>query len=206
MSQSFNSDAFRGTFEVLFRDPKPAIPHFTVPTIAEISPQLLYDQGVRGIIFDKDNTITAPYANEIHPRLVDVMDQFMTVFGTNIKILSNSAGTKDDDHYHDAKVIEQELKIEVIRHKLKKPEGYGDVAEWFDCDLNQIVMIGDRLLTDTLFGNRAGLLTIHTGILTLKGDNIPAAIARFLENQLLKVWKKRGVTAPEHPLQNIRLK
>jgi len=206
MSQSFNSDAFRGTIDVLVRNQNLMVPHFTVNTIAEISPQLLYDQGVRAVVFDKDNTLTAPYINEIYTSLKPVVEQFREVFGENMAILSNSAGTKDDVDYSDANEIESKLGIAVIRHDLKKPEGYQFVQNWFNADENQIVMIGDRLLTDTLFGNKAGMLTVHTGVLTLKGDNIPAIVARCLENKLLDHYKRKGVTAPHHPLSSIQLK
>jgi len=206
MSQSFNSDAFRGTIDVLVRNQNLMVPHFTVNTITEISPQLLYDQGVRAVVFDKDNTLTAPYINEIFTTLKPVVEQFREVFGENMAILSNSAGTKDDVDYSDANEIESKLGIAVIRHDLKKPEGYQFVQNWFNADKNQIVMIGDRLLTDTLFGNKAGMLTVHTGVLTLKGDNIPAIVARCLENKLLDHYKRKGVTAPHHPLSSIQLK
>ncbi len=206
MSQSFNSDAFKSTLKILFHDHTPAIPHFAIADIREISPRKLKEQGVQGVIFDKDNTITAPYKNEIYEPLRDVVQEFQDTFGENMMILSNSAGTKDDTDYADAMEIEAKLNIPVIRHDRKKPEGIESVEQVFSCPLESIVMIGDRLLTDTLFGNHAGMLTIHTGILTAKGDNKPAALARIWENSLLRRWKKQGGVAPIHPLQSIILK
>lgn len=206
MSQSFNSDAFKATFSILFRDNTNAIPHFQVKTIDEISPERLWEQGVRAVIFDKDNTLTAPYVNEIYPELQSVVARFKTVFGNNMKILSNSAGTKDDKGYRDAVEIEEKLGIPVIRHDKKKPLATECVAEQFECSPEEIVMVGDRLLTDTLFGNLAGLLTIHSGILTTRGDNRPAMIARNWENSLLRKWIRKGATPPPHSLQNISLK
>lgn len=44
--------------------------------------------------------------------------------------------------------------------------------------------MGDRLLTDVVFGNLHGMLTVHTQPLTLKGDNRPAAVFRFLERKV----------------------
>ncbi len=206
MSQSFNSDAFKSTLKILFQDHSPAIPHFAVEDIRELSPAKLKEQGIKGVIFDKDNTITAPYKNEIFETLREVVQEFKDTFGENMMILSNSAGTKDDKNYADAIEIETKLNIPVIRHDRKKPEGVESVEQSFSCPLESIVMIGDRLLTDTLFGNRSGMLTIHTGILTTKGDNKPAALARIWENSLLRGWKKRGGVAPVHSLQSIVLK
>lgn len=206
MSQSFNSDAFKATFSVLFGDCTPAIPHFQVETIAEIDPQKLWDQGIRGVAFDKDNTITAPYKNEIYPTLVETVAKFKEVFGENMKILSNSAGTNDDTDFRDADEIEKMLNIPVIRHAKKKPLGTESIAESFSCKAEEMIMVGDRLLTDTLFGNRAGMVTIHTGVLTLKGDNKPAMIARNWENGLLKKWLRKGKTPPSHQFQSIQLR
>lgn len=44
--------------------------------------------------------------------------------------------------------------------------------------------MGDRLLTDVVFGNLHDMLTVHTQPLTLKGDNRPAAVFRFLERKV----------------------
>ena len=50
--------------------------------------------------------------------------------------------------------------------------------------LDELCFVGDRLLTDVVFGNLHGMLTVHTRPLTLKGDNRPAAIFRFLERKV----------------------
>ncbi len=205
MSQSFNSDAFRATFSVLFKDCTPAIPHFQVKTIADISPKYLWEQGIRAVIFDKDNTITAPYVNEIYPTLQDVVLKFQHIFGDSMKILSNSAGTNDDKDFKDAEQIEKQLGISVIRHSQKKPLGIEAVLKQFSCNPEEIMMIGDRLLTDVLFGNYAGMLTVHTEILTTKNDNKPAMAARKFENSKLKKWRARGMKAPSHKFDSIQL-
>lgn len=50
--------------------------------------------------------------------------------------------------------------------------------------LDELCFVGDRLLTDVVFGNLHGMLTVHTQPLTLKGDNRPAAVFRFLERKV----------------------
>jgi len=52
--------------------------------------------GIKGIIFDKDNTLTAPYNDVIHPSVVEGFNTALRVFGNRTIIISNSAGTKDD--------------------------------------------------------------------------------------------------------------
>ena len=121
----------------------------------------------------------------------------LDVFGHgNVAILSNSAGTKDDEGYEDAIKIEHEMGINVIRHDEKKPGGLREVFEHFNGELgekvenaSELCMVGDRLLTDVVFGNLHGMLTVHCLPLCTgkdnKGDNMVASVIRGLENKAL---------------------
>ena len=158
------------------------------------------------VVFDKDNTLTSPYDNCIHPKAVQGLQLALDVFGKErIAILSNSAGTKDDVDYKDAIAIEQALGINVIRHDEKKPGGSSEVLSHFQMDdPAKICMIGDRLLTDVVFGNLHGMLTIHTLPLCEGADNAKdntvAAWVRSAENYLLYSNPQRA-----HRYQCLRL-
>lgn len=45
------------------------VPHFRVPDIRSINWAALKARGCRGVVFDKDNTLTAPYAPSVFPTL-----------------------------------------------------------------------------------------------------------------------------------------
>jgi len=60
------------------------------------------------VVFDKDNTLTSPYENQIHPDAARGLQFALEIFGRDrIAIVSNSAGTKDDVEYKDAIAIEE---------------------------------------------------------------------------------------------------
>lgn len=146
---------------------------------------------IQAVVFDKDNTLTAPYALETHPDASSGLDAALAAFGRDqVAILSNSAGTKDDPDYKDAIEIEEAMGIPVIRHDEKKPGGLTEVLAHFQLDdPAQICMVGDRLLTDIVFGNLHGMLTIHT-LPLCKGsenaaDNTIASSIRSSENLAL---------------------
>ena len=40
----------------------------------------------------------------------------------------------------------------------------------YRCSADKLIMVGDRYLTDIVYGNRNGLLTIRPAPLTMKGD------------------------------------
>ena len=98
------------------------------------------------------------------------------------------------------KKIQKDLGIHVLRHGKKKPGGIEAVVDYFGCDPDKLVMIGDRILTDIVFGNRYGMLTIHTAYLTEEGDNKAAAKIRRKEIPMIKKWVNEGVRAPDHKL------
>ncbi|MBI5398421.1 YqeG family HAD IIIA-type phosphatase [Candidatus Woesearchaeota archaeon] len=200
MAQWWNPQALLYFPYVRFLRSELAIPHFCVADIRSVSPQKLQGHGFRGVIFDKDNTITAPYVNEIYATIADAFAAFQDTYGKRIVIMSNSAGTKDDWDHEDAKKIEDDLCITVLRHDRKKPGGIEAALDYFDCKPSQLVMIGDRIFTDIVFGNRYGMLTIHTALLTEEGDLGAAVKARRYELALLERWKKQGKKAPAHPL------
>jgi phosphatidylglycerophosphatase GEP4 len=150
------------------------------------------------VIFDKDNTLTGPYENVIHPNAARGLQSALETFGRDrVAIVSNSAGTKDDKDYKDAIEIEDALGINVIRHDEKKPGGLEEVLKHFGIDdPAKICMVGDRLLTDIVFGNLYGMLTVHTLPLCHGEDNAKdntvSAVIRSAENALLYSNPKRA--------------
>jgi hypothetical protein len=97
MVQSLNLAAIRTTVRVILREPALALPHAHVRDISELDFAKLRAAGCRGVVFDKDNTLTAPYSNEVYPRLAGALRSCVEAFGAEqVAVLSNSAGTPDD--------------------------------------------------------------------------------------------------------------
>lgn len=191
MVQSLNTKALL-TLASVVRRPSLLTPHVAVETISQVNFTALKEHcGIRAVVFDKDNTLTAPYKNDVHPNAHEGFAQALEVFGApNVAILSNSAGTKDDPEYKDANEIEQAMGIAVIHHDEKKPGGLEEVLSHFSMeDPAELCMVGDRLLTDVVFGNLHGMLTIHTLPLCTgadnQGDNKIAMAIRGVENKAL---------------------
>jgi phosphatidylglycerophosphatase GEP4 len=145
------------------------------------------------VVFDKDNVLTAPYAKELHisvqvwhgAALLIISshtwanctaqpgwERCRRVFGEDVYIMSNSAGSADDAPlYNEAGALEATLGARVIRHGIKKPGGGAELLAAAGHDPKHIAFVGDRLLTDVVFANTHGLLAIHTQPLTLVNDN-----------------------------------
>jgi phosphatidylglycerophosphatase GEP4 len=78
--------------------------------------------GIIAVCFDKDNTLTLPYEDNINPLIRNALGECVRTFGeANVTVLSNSAGCSDDaPEYNNAARLEQALcGIKVIRHGSK---------------------------------------------------------------------------------------
>ena len=202
MPQSFNWPAIRVTARVLLRQPSLALPHLEVGTIADVDFRGLRALGCRGVVFDKDNTLTAPYVDTLEPSLRAALDEARTAFDGKVAVLSNSAGTPDDPGYEQAERVERALGVPVLRRPAKKPEGFDAVRTHFgaDTDPSTLVMVGDRYLTDVTFGNLHGMLCVRTRLLTHTGDNRVARMMRPLENLLVALFRRLCFQPTAHRL------
>ncbi|RLN82557.1 hypothetical protein BBJ28_00009503 [Nothophytophthora sp. Chile5] len=187
---------------VLVRQPQLLLPQLSVKDVTEVPFQTLKDRGFRGVIFDKDNTLTAPHRMEVAPQLAASLAECRRVFGdAGVVIFSNSAGSNDDPDFAEAKRIEEGLHVAVLRHNQKKPGGISFVKTHFgEVDPATLVIIGDRYSTDVLFGNLNGLLTIRTEQFVPEDESVVNRQLQRIEKAAVRLLERSGVTPPTHPL------
>lgn len=93
------------------------------------------------------------------------------------------------------------MRIKVIRHKQKKPEGLLEaVCMWDSVQPNEVMMVGDRYLTDIYGGNLLGMLTVVVDIFTEVNDNKGAIFGRRVEKVLLKLCSCMNDKPLYHPI------
>eukprot|EP00897_Mesotaenium_endlicherianum_P005758 jgi/Mesen1/520/ME000104S10608 len=150
LGQSFNSAGITLFARLLTGEKHLAIPHVSVPDVRWVDWGALKRAGFKGAVLDKDNTLTVPYAAQIHPALVESLEECQLAFDNNIAILSNSAGLQQfDPDGREAANLEAQLGISVIRHSTKKPAGGPEALEaHFGCKACDLVMV--RILEDWL--------------------------------------------------------
>lgn len=189
MRQSVNVDALKKLFVVVLR-PLLVVPTIQIDALEELDVQDLKDnRAVRAIVFDKDNTLTYTYDKALHPSVIPALERSKEVFGRNIAILSNSVGSSDDTNYEVAKETEVNLGIAVIRHRRKKPDCLDEVLDHFKdvegLKPENICVVGDRVLTDIVFGNLHGMTTVLVKPLSYVRDHPIALVLRCMERWLL---------------------
>lgn len=161
-------------FRVLF-SPGLCLPHHTVSSFNDLPIPLskAFRRGekeadIRAVILDKDNCFAIPHQNEVYAPYWAKFQELRRAYpGSRLLIVSNTAGTRDDPNSAQAKLLERNTGVQVLRHKAKKP-GCGDEILSFyrdqkDVDItspSQIAVVGDRLLTDAMMANMIGSHTV----------------------------------------------
>merc|ERR1711916_419660 len=101
LGQYLNLRALRVASLVL-RNRSLTMPHRFVESIEHVDWRELHDDGFRCVVFDKDNTLTAPYEDEVHAPLKRSFEECKEVFGREAVLFSNSAGSPDDANFEEA--------------------------------------------------------------------------------------------------------
>ncbi|KAJ2630894.1 hypothetical protein H4R22_002357 [Coemansia sp. RSA 1290] len=191
MVQSVNFAGLRSLWTLLGR-PSLLVPDLAVRDIRSLSFSDLHSRHIRYLVFDKDNCLTAPYVDSIHPPYQKAWSHCLSVFpAQNVLIVSNSAGTPDDRQYAAACRVEQQLGVPVLRHHEKKPRCINEILAHFgNPPPHTVAVAGDRLATDVAMANMGGMMSIWVqNIVTSKGDNPVAAVIRSAEHLLYRLIK-----------------
>ena len=122
-------------------------------TVLNLNPETLLARGIQGIIFDVDNTLVPIHeevaAPEIEVWLQPIREQFQ------IWLVSNNLDIGR------IRKIAQQIEIGYISRAAKPSRrALRQAIEHMSLPPEQVAIVGDRLLTDVLAGNRLGLLTV----------------------------------------------
>jgi HAD superfamily phosphatase (TIGR01668 family) len=122
-------------------------------SVLAISPELLSQHHIKGLILDVDDTLVPLRQAETNPDLSRWMIQMKAV--ASVWLVSNNINANRISRIADL------LEVPYIS-SAGKPSGrkLKQALAAMDLPFDQVAMVGDRLFTDILAGNRVGLFTI----------------------------------------------
>lgn len=163
---------------------KKFLPSEFVKSVFDISPERLIEKGIRGIITDLDNTLVEWDRPDATPKLVNWL-RSMKDAGIQVTIVSNNSELR-------VKSFADPLGIPFI-YKARKPMGKAFIKalNTMDVKREEVVVIGDQLLTDVVGGNRIKLHTILV-LPVAKSDGFFTRFNRLVERRIFKALKRRG--------------
>lgn len=160
------------------------LPSEFVKSIFHISADHLKEKGIRGIITDLDNTLVEWDRPEATPKLIEWL-QGMKEAGIQITIVSNNNAMR-------VKSFADPLGIPFI-FQARKPMGkaFRKALNIMDVKKEEVVVIGDQLLTDVVGGNRMKLHTILV-LPVASSDGFFTRFNRLVERRIFSSLKRRG--------------
>lgn len=162
------------------------IPDYYFNSILEIPYQSLKEQGVSTLFFDLDNTIIGYDENELTPSQIDFFKELSKSF--KVLIISNSG-------YKRVSTALSKTTLPFIHHAFKPfKRGFRKAIKKIDSKKDEIVVIGDQLLTDIYGSHRIGLKNSLVKSVKRTSDRFVTKINRMLERIVLKKIKQK------HPL------
>lgn len=142
----------------------------------------LYEEGLRGVIFDIDNTLVphgAPAderAKKLFRRLKDI--------GFSSCLISNNQEAR-------VKMFNEEIQTNYI-YNAHKPstKNYKKAMEIMGTDCTNTIFVGDQLFTDVWGAKRSGIRNILVKPIHPK-EEIQIVLKRYLERIVLHFYKKK---------------
>lgn len=123
------------------------------PTIYEVNYELLWGNGIRGLLFDLDNTVAPWDAPDPDDRLVDFIGQ-LRQRGFRICLVSNARPAR-------CARFSERLGVPVLPDSGKpRRRGFLRGLETIGTGPGETAVIGDQVFTDVFGANRVGLYAI----------------------------------------------
>jgi len=161
------------------------VPDMYQKSIYTINYEKIFDDGIRCLLFDLDNTCV-PYVEKVpSKKLKDLFDRLKEI-GFKVIIFSNATKKRLEPFKNGLVVDCSYLSKKPCKRKFLK------VLKIFGYDLSETAIIGDQLFTDIFGGNRVGIKTILVNPMS-ESDLFFTKFFRMLEKRQFKKMSKRGI-------------
>lgn len=153
-------------------------PTWMIERIYQLTPEQLIKHNIKGVITDLDNTLIAWNNPDGTPELRAWLTT-MKEAGIPVVILSNN-------HHSRVKRVADQLGIQ-FTSDAKKPSrrGYRRAIEKLGVAEDEVVIVGDQLLTDVWGGNRLGIRSILV-MPIVQSDAVWTLMNRKIERSIFK--------------------
>lgn len=161
---------------------KRLFPTQMIDSIYELPIHKLKDIGIKGIIFDIDNTLV-PYDVPTPTKEIIAFFEQLKSEGIHVTLVSNNTEER-------VTRFNKDLKLVAI-HKAQKPlkKNLRRIVQELGCKPQEVVLVGDQIFTDVYGGNRMGMKTFLVKPISDK-DEWQVKIKRKLEKYIIKGYNK----------------
>lgn len=165
-------------------------PDFYYDSIFHIPYKSLYEQGLRGLVYDIDNTLAGYEDRQPPARILSLISELHEI-GFQVGLLSNNHSGRLNTFNKTMKLPGASLAAKPFTSALKR------VMREMHVEQHETAIVGDQLLADIWCGKRAGITTILVKPMTER-EVITVILKRLPEQWLLKRYL-RSRTNPSKP-------
>ena len=156
-------------------------------SVMTLTPELLNQHGIQGLIFDVDDTLVSSRTKEVSPEVSQWLEDLKPL--VKIVLVSNNlkhsrirrvAKTVDVPYHFGARKPSRRSLLKALQQMQLQP--------------HQVAMVGDRLFTDVIAGNRTGMLSVLVEPMRSPNETRKRSWLRTIE-----IWISRrlGVILPK---------
>lgn len=163
---------------------KKLCPKHQAQSILELDLEELERTGIKGIIFDLDNTLVEWKKDSLSSEVIDLISRFKDK-GFKLCILSNALE-------HRVEAVARILNVPYVSRAVKpRKTSFRKALEIMGTSPEQTAVVGDQLFTDILGGNRMELYTIWTPPLS-PTEFVSTKAVRQIERMVIRRFRKKG--------------
>lgn len=160
------------------------LPKIIVPTLTDVSPELLHSRSIKLLMLDFDNTIV-PYTTSTPTQIMQAWLEEMVKSDIQLCVVSNS-------HKDRVKIFCANYGIDCITHANKPfPKGIKECLAKYRMDPKECALVGDQIFTDTLGANCTGVTSIL--VKAIDNHNIWLKLRHVAEMPFILMARKRRV-------------
>ena len=162
------------------------IPDMYQKSIYHIDYERLYENGIRCLLFDLDNTCTPYKDREPTEKLIELFEMLKDM---DFKIIIFSNATKGK-----IAPFKKALNVDCLARAGKpRKKNFIKILKLFNYKLSEVAIIGDQLYKDILGGNRVGIKTILVNPMSSDDMFFTKLIFRKLERKKYNKLEKRDL-------------
>lgn len=160
-------------------------PTYLIKNTFDITVADLKKIGVKSVFSDLDNTLVAWNNKDSNQKLREWLSDLKNS-GIQVVIISNNTNQR-------VARVADDLNVEYQAWSLKPlPRGIKSTIKKYNLQKNQVIMLGDQIMTDVIAANLSGVRSILVKPL-VDDDGFQTVINRFFERIILKRLKKQNI-------------
>ena len=166
------------------------IPTDVYKSVYDIDFLTIYQDNIRLIFLDIDNTL-APYDEDVPSKEAHELIQNLQTIGFEIILISNNNKKRVSRFSNPLKIPYVHFALKPLKRGFKRGLKYSSKLY----NPQQVLVIGDQLMTDIVGGNKMGFNTVLVAPLKKKSDIFTTRFNRRREQRVLRKLKKHHQAA-----------